>query len=89
MKNTKYFLNVSKNTKLRTKKIPNVKFQIPNEDMYTIHKSSLSHSILYSIISSVCIKRTVWKCFHMTLLNVQYDLKIVPGKNSVSIKRTV
>ena len=44
-----------------------------------------------SIISTVSIKRTVWNSFHMTLLNVPYDLKTASGKNkcTVSIKRTV
>ena len=47
--------------------------------------------LLDSIISTVCIKRTVWKISHMTLLNVPYDLKTASAKNkrTVSIKRTV
>ena len=44
-----------------------------------------------SIIRTVSIKRTVWKNFHMTLLNVPYDLKVALkiNKRTVSIKRTV
>ena len=46
---------------------------------------------MVSIISHVSIKRTVYKDFHMTLLNVQYSLKIIlkRDKRTVSIKRTV
>ena len=58
----------------------------------------LRHNALYncmysidSIIRTVSIKRTVGKNFHVTLLNVPYDLKVVLGraKRTVSIKRTV
>ena len=44
-----------------------------------------------SIIRTVSIKRTVWKNFHMTLLNVPYDLKVALkiNKRTASIKRTV
>ena len=58
------------------------------EKMGNLMLTTYSHD---SIISTVSIKRTVWKNSHMTLSNVQYDLKVVVEKikRTVSIKRTV